>query len=956
MRVAATAPLLERSDELARIEAALAAARSGRGTFLLVEGPAGYGKTALLAAARAPAAESAMSVLRSRGTELERDFAFGVVRQLFEPVLAEIAEPQRVELLHGAAGVAADLLGLPGASEPDLARSSGFDSSFAILHGLYWLSANLAASKPLCLFVDDAHWVDAPSLHFLAFLLTRLEELNVALVVATRPREAGTDPEVLAALTAASSADIVRLQPLSRAAVADLVESSLPGTPETVFVDACLQATGGTPFLVHELIAALREKGTRPTAASATEVERIGAGSIGRTTELRLRRLPESASRLARAVAVLEESPVLQAAQLAELGEAEAAEAAELLVEAGILEPGLPLRFVHPIVRAGVHAELSGAERAHAHGRAARVLAELPGTEERVARHLLASPPGADGRVAERLVEAARVARRQGAPELEAAYLRRALQEPPAAERQPRLLLDLGMAEASAGVEGWDAHLRQAMDTAPPGEDAAFAASALAHALNRAQQFSEAVDVLDRAAAALEPRDAGLALQLEAAAVVIGMNDLALSPSMAGRRRQLLARARDDPEAPPDVLGAAAFVSVLENEPARTGARFALLASQQLAGAASRAPLTPSFGLYARMTLSLLWAERYRELEPLLEASFARARAVGDSGLLAVGLANRSWLALRRGDLGATEVDARAALAARELPAPPMYRILNRNLLVLVLVERGELAAAEEELEPLGPEPERGSLIGAMARFARARLRMEQGMPREALADFLAVGGVLGTGNVLSPSFLPWRSQAALAHLALGDSEHARHLAQEEVELASAFGALRALGVAKRAAGIVFGGDRGETLLREAIDAFTAGDASLERARALADLGASLRRRNRRAQARELLREALDGAHRLGASRLAERAETELRATGARPRRVTLTGLDSLTASERRVAQLAGEGLTNREIGQMLFITARTVEGHLTNVFRKLRLDSREELPAALAGGSPVAV
>src|SRR6185503_10147652 len=142
-----------------------------------------------------------------------------------------------------------------------------------------------------------------------------------------------------------------------------------------------------------------------------------------------------------------------------------------------------------------------------------------------------------------------------------------------------------------------------------------------------------------------------------------------------------------------------------------------------------------------------------------------------------------------------------------------------------------------------------------------------------------------------------------------GDDEAAGRLAEDELQLASAFGAPRALGVAKRAAGVVLGGERGELLLREALDA----------------------------------------AHRVGAKRLAEQAETDLRATGARPRRVVLTGLDSLTASERRVAELASQGLTNREIAQTLFITARTVEGHLTSVFRKLQLDSREQLAAALA-------
>ena len=160
------------------------------------------------------------------------------------------------------------------------------------------------------------------------------------------------------------------------------------------------------------------------------------------------------------------------------------------------------------------------------------------------------------------------------------------------------------------------------------------------------------------------------------------------------------------------------------------------------------------------------------------------------------------------------------------------------------------------------------------------------------------------------------------------------------------------MGVAKRGAGLVAGGERGAALLREAVHEFERGDARLEGARALADLGALLRRRNRRTEARELLREALDAAHRSGAKVLAEQAETELRATGARPRRAVLTGVESLTASERRIAELAGQGLTNREIAQMLFITARTVEGHLTSVFRKLQLDSRNCLEGALAASA----
>jgi DNA-binding CsgD family transcriptional regulator len=359
---------------------------------------------------------------------------------------------------------------------------------------------------------------------------------------------------------------------------------------------------------------------------------------------------------------------------------------------------------------------------------------------------------------------------------------------------------------------------------------------------------------------------------------------------------------------------------------------------------------------FQQATLSLLWAERYAQVRPLLDASITQARITGDSGRLAIGLATRGWLAFRRGDLSAAEVDTRTALAAIELPAPPLYRVLSGGVLVSALVRQGELDAAERALAPLDYEAASGSLPAAVLRFARGRLRVGQGRIGEGLEDLLSAGDLMTRAQVTCPAFLPWRSEAALAHRALGDREQAGRLAEEELELAQAFGAPRALGIAKRVTGVIAGGDRGASLLREAIDAFELGGVRLERARALTDLGALLRRRNRRTEARELLREALDAAHHAGAKPLAEEAETELRATGARPRRVVLTGLDSLTASERRIAELAGQGLTNREIAQMLFITARTVEGHLTSVFRKLGVDSRDELHAVLAGGAAVPV
>jgi DNA-binding CsgD family transcriptional regulator len=953
----AWATLLERNEELAHIESALEDARSGRGRFLVIEGPAGIGKTALLAAARGSATDEGMLVLRSRGTELERDFAFGVVRQLFESPLANASELERAELLQSNAGVAASILGLAGEPAAEAPQATAGDPSFAILHGLYWLCANLAATRPVCIVVDDAHWADAPSLRYLAFLLPRLEELGVALVLATRPCDAGTDPELLASVVTDPNAELVRLQPLTQAAIAELAEFILTGEPDPVFVDACLRATRGTPFLLRVLLDALREGGIAPSAEAARHVDRIGARGVGRSIRLRLRRLPEHAGRLAHALAVLEQSDLLQAGQLADLDELEAADAADILVTAGILAPGRPLTFSHPIVRSGIYAELSTSERARGHRAAARLLAELPGSDERVAQHLLVSEPAGDTWVVERLTDAACKAGKRGAPEAEAAFLSRVLSEPPAPEQRFGLLLELGMAEASAGLSGWEAHLREAARLAPNAAAATDATLVLAHALTRAQRFAEAVDVLDRASGSLDSAHSDLALQLEIAAVLPATHGPVVSPSLAHRGQMLRERAAGQAAPPPELLAVAGWTSALANERAEMGADLAtraLAAGDGFAAGSDGRPWFSSAAWLSQATFALLWVERYVQLGPVLDDFIAHARAAGDSSRLGIGLANRGWLALRRGELRAAESDARTALAATELPAPPMCRMLNATLLIETLVDQGELDAAEQVLAPIDSETESGSLISAVLSFARGRLHSSQGRTAEGLEDFLAVGALLTQALVRSPGFLPWRSEAALAHLALGDRDSARRLAEEELRLAQTFGAPRALGLAKRAAGLVAGGDRGATLLREAVDEFERGGAGLERARALADLGAMLRRRNRRAEAREFLREAVDAAHRCGAKSLAAQAETELRATGARPRRVVLTGVDSLTASERRVAELAGDGLTNREIAQTLFVTARTVEGHLTSVFRKLELDSRTELSSAL--GAPAAV
>jgi DNA-binding NarL/FixJ family response regulator len=254
-----------------------------------------------------------------------------------------------------------------------------------------------------------------------------------------------------------------------------------------------------------------------------------------------------------------------------------------------------------------------------------------------------------------------------------------------------------------------------------------------------------------------------------------------------------------------------------------------------------------------------------------------------------------------------------------------------------------------------------------MAAFLQARggLRVAQGRHAEALDDLLAAGEGWRALGIDNPAVASWRTAAAAAQAALGRPEEAAALAAEQLALARKVGTPATLGAALRAyaaaadaghpgrSGLSVQSAAGESLA-EAVRLLETTPARYELALALADLGAFLRRSGRRADARGPLRRALDLAQRTGAAPLAERARRELLAAGARPRRTALTGPDALTSAERRVAGLAADGLSNRQIAQHLFITQPTVETHLRHAFQKLGIASRADLPAHLAGEPPV--
>jgi predicted ATPase len=284
-RRAAAPALVERAGELERLDAALRAARSGAGVTVVIEGAAGIGKTSLLSVVRDRAVEHGLAVLHARGSRLEREFAMGVVRQCFEPVLR--AHTDLDGLLSGAARVAERIV-------LDVPEDLGVPPVGA-LHGLYWLTANVAARGPLLLAVDDAHWADEASLRFLAYLARRVETLPVALVIGTRvEEEAATGP--LAEIRGDPATDLVQPAPLAAAGVEAFLRT-LTEPVETDFARACHDATGGNPFLLGELVRALRAEGVRFTAEGIPRVTAVTPPTVARTVRATLERLGTATAR-----------------------------------------------------------------------------------------------------------------------------------------------------------------------------------------------------------------------------------------------------------------------------------------------------------------------------------------------------------------------------------------------------------------------------------------------------------------------------------------------------------------------------------------------------------------------------------------------------------------------------------------------------------------------------------
>jgi DNA-binding CsgD family transcriptional regulator len=931
-------PLLGRESELTTLTGLMADAWSGEGRLAIIEGGAGIGKTRLIAEARATATSHGFEVLIARAGELERDYAFGVVRQLFEPVLSRRSGEQRAELLSGAAGLAAAMFDTDMLGHQDEERA---DLAFRTLHGLYWLTANIAHRAPAMLAVDDLHWSDDPSLRWLNYLARRLEGLPVLVLLASRPMSTETGAEALIEPLTALADAVLRPVPLRGPAVVALIHLVLSTEPDGAFVAALEHATGGNPLFLRAMLDEASRIRLAPTAVNAEGLAELGSDALSRGVHGRLARLSIAARQLAQAASILGDGTELRiAAALSDLDTAAALTAGADLVGAAVLRQENPVEFTHPIVRSAVYRTIPAGERMQGQRRAAKLVLQAGSVPERAAAYLMLNPPDNDPGVVEVLRQAARRSVAQGAPEAAVEYLRRALQEPPPTSDRHEVLRELGVVETRIfEAESAAGHLREAL--AESADVTANPALVLeyTHALTLfALQAAETVALLETLSERVRD-DPPLQERVIARLMIAGHYEPELYPLVRRQWDSLRSEQKHR-------LTAAPLLAVGAVEEARRG--IDRNRAVQLAERALRAQVTDSadalYGLNALYTLIL--AGRPELALPAFAEAIQRSRRTGDRFATAFMHLFRGRLQVECGDLLAAEDDL-AAPEVLAMPDVPALMTLRASILTAALRERGRLGEARRLLSDL-PRPTAHLGHRVYLLTAHGQVDLAGGDADAALASLTEAGELAQTLGIENPAVEPWRSAAALALHRLGRQADARTWATAELELSRRWGAPRPIGISLRALALVEGGTRGEQLLREAVGVLSGSPARLELARALVDLGAALRRGNSRREARERLRTGIDLAYQCGASALVDRANDELAATGAQRRTLHYPAVANLTASERRVARLAAKGASNRDIAQELFITVKTVEMHLGRVYRKLDITSRAQLAGAL--------
>jgi DNA-binding CsgD family transcriptional regulator/tetratricopeptide (TPR) repeat protein len=921
--------LYERTAELEAIDDVVAALELGRGNALLIEARAGLGKSALVEYAVETARQRGARILLARARHLESAAPFEVLRRLLGPAVEEAGG---ADSLTGAARFAAPLF-TPGA---ELAQ--GVD------YGCQWLVAFLAEQSPLVLAVDDAHWADAASLRVLLEVQAEISVMPVLQLLASRPVENPDAQRRLATMAAQPECIVLTPAALSRDGVESVVTETLGDPAHELFVNDCLLVSDGNAFYLHELLRPYRTD-FRPDLRSIVSE---GTISLRRTMSWRLSELGADATTMAQAAAVLGDGSALPVvAALVEIDEGVCVAEVARLEAASVLRHGDPIEFMHPLIRAAVEETLTEVEVGDLHARAARLLRSLNAAPNALVQHLVAAPGSGDPDVSAFLLDQGLAALATGSVMVAAQLLRRALAEPAPVHTQPQILIALGRAEHAQGdLDSARMHLGAAMEVGDR-RVVLEAAAELFNVLLDADPDAELGRLHERVLQ-LDPRgDSPTEVRLRAQLLIDVF--MAVEPGLQ-LPVELAEIHADDLSVARDIDRYLVVLAAIYERTMQSGSTEQLVAN--LRRAMSAGPDDPEdltqWDIHGALAAATFLADYDLDAADAVLDRLAPA-AARLAGVLPEAQAEinhrRIMHGLFRGefeDVLAEISTAEAFTSRRHLVGYDGNHRVARGRLAL---ELGDYATAAEQLsERIGEDlvyPALGALLSGDATRAIEILdQLELSCEVRAPVEHIEAE--------LQPHLV-----ASHAFELLGDRERAAAEAWREVDIRRRYGPQVRLADALRRAASFVPAREGVGLLEEAVTLAEGTPCRPVLARVLASYGAVLGRTGDEAAARDQLYRATDLASEMGMVRVRRRAQESLALAGGRPRRLRLRGPDSLTASQRQVASLATQGLTNRQIAERLFVTIKTVETHLMAVYRKLEIRGRDELSEALPATAP---
>jgi DNA-binding CsgD family transcriptional regulator len=803
----------------------------------------------------------------------------------------------------------------------------GQGDDHAVVHGLCRRAAAMLADGPLTIMLDDAQESDPLVLRWVDSLLRRTAGQPLLVVVAYDPDAARPVRDLLTTVTGHAAGIVVELGPLSDGEIAELVAVVLGEAPDPPFLRVCATLSGGNPLSLRLLLDGLGEHGVRPCGAQAGRAAEVGERVLAEALPGRLGRLPDDARRVATAVALLGASEPRMIATLLELPSSAVTAGVDTLERHGLLPPDR-LAFASGQAGAAVLGAVRSAELESLRLRAARLLHDEGLPPARAARLLVDLPDLDEPWMYYALRDAANDARRHGEPEVGAAFLNRALH---ALSGHTETLVELAAVLSDIDPEAAVAHLRRAIEKTTEPRTRALLADRLGVLSLRTQRADAAFPLLCDVLDTLDDQvDDEVRERLESVTLGVGLHTASTAPEAIRRARTMAVPAGDTP-AGRLALGILAITAMVGGGSAAQAATHARAAASGVVNT-HNGPVIAAARILDRAGLPA-------EALAVLDGIAATSRRGGTGRTRSHVLAVRSAVAAGMGRCAEADADAEAAMAItrdRDWAAP-------RIAFASVLLDRGEHARGEAVLDEIREPDFVWEHPGVL--LVRAQARSMRGDPDGALSSLLRCGRGLAEAGIRSPMLVQWWLLATTILADQGRHAEARPLVEEQAELLTRWGTPEAVGLGQLVMGIA---TRGLDLMVAAVERLTDSPARISQLRAEIRVGATMLRAGDDAGARKYLRRAVDLATVCGHRTLRASAAGLLTAAGGRLRRQSVGSAGPLTAAERRVAEPAAAGATNREISQELFISVRTVETHLSNVYRKLGVSSRGEITRAL--------